>query len=599
MEPLTQLEADIAAQQQAVEQLRQKLTTLSGSYPWQGLELKTPQALTDLANLLNTFTTTVDGILALVTEALDFIKLLDGALVNPVVAALKAALTAIDTAVETLQQSVGVYTLIVPPVVPEEIGPALRKAVEETGYNLERSIPRAAVDALTEALPVVPELGSILPLIRTAQGGNIGFMRTVLESIYDQNDLNRPQLKPSDYVAVAYLVGFATNPVALLQLVEFFRLLTGKPVPITGGVPAPTGIHLAPSNPGVLLKWARQSPTFANLGVYGWKIDKVYVVRTTAVAVTSKRDAQSVFFTSNLALGVMEGGVTEVIAEFNHTTAGLVTSQYSDRTELENGKAYYYAVCFSAPSPDGNKRALGPFSNWVRYYVDEDAAPAPPSGRGADPNWIFGPMLSSYAALDDTVKSVKRFTRSVKRDLDSTGSQVSDYIDQVVQEGQYYQRRAAEINTQVKKIQQLLAAANQASLHVRIAHGSGGNTFLLSDLTKAFDPTNPDPLAPRYTADELSTGIVLVAAAPGPALIAPFLTFLQGVFGGAGALVSQLDQVLASLDVVVSSFEQQAVDDAPSTGTSLGAIKIGEDDPGHCVPVTTPAVIFGDDLAPV
>lgn len=599
MATLDTVEAEIDKQRQEIEALRQKLTALGQAYPWQGVALETPQALKDLATLLNTFTTTVDGILALVTEALEFIKLLDSALVSPVIAALKAALTAIDTAVETLQQSVGVYTLLVPPIVPEEIGPALRKAMDETGFKLERTIPYAAVKALTDALPVVPELGSITPLLRTVQGGNIGFMRTVLESIYDENDLNRPQLKPSDYVAVAYLVGFVNDPVALLQLAEFFNVLTGRKVPITGGVPAPTGIHLAPSNPGALIKWARQSTTFANLGVYGWKITKVYVVRTTDVAVTSKRDAASVFYTNNLAVGVMEAGVTEVIAEFEHQTLGLVTAQYQDRTELKDKTAYYYAVCFKAESPDKKATALSPFSNWVKYYADEDAAPAPPSGRGADPNWIFGPMLSSYDAVNGAVKSVKRFTKKTRSDLDSGGSQVSDYIDQVVEEGRYYQRRATEINTQIKKIQQLLNAANQASLHLRISHGSGGNTFLISDLTKAFDPTNPDPMAPRYTADELSTGLVLVAAAPGPALIAPFLTFLQGVFGGAGALVSQLDQVLASLDVVASTFETAAVDAAPSTGTSRGAIQIGEADPGHCVPVTPPAVTFGDDLAPV
>ena len=209
---------------------------------WNQLSIKVP----DLG--IDSLVSVVDQIKAAIkvlTGVLETILSVTPGLTDPLSALIKALIEQLKQTVEGFLEDYGAYTLYVP----------TRKKLQTNFLGLGEVTPSWAGELgifgsdASQVEPKDPELNKFLVNANRYNGGNAGFFKTVVNSMYDEGDANRPQfLDDEDYVGgVVMVMGSAFDPLGLLDDIWTLSGLLAGPPNVAG---ATLFQHRNPNNTG-------------------------------------------------------------------------------------------------------------------------------------------------------------------------------------------------------------------------------------------------------------------------------------------------------------------------------------------------------------
>lgn len=592
---------------------------------WTAFELpKLPDGLSAASNGLNTISGAVGTLMGMLKTAVEILAALDVSGLNPAQLIIKAAVEAIQQAIKSLLEDSGVYVLLVPVRRQVVISPLVESALAAVGLP---GLPPGQISPTVAKMTAVDAgtaLSSFLFNSSSADGGNAGFLRTVVESIDDPGDAGRPQFGENDAVAGFYILAGAADFSKLLGLTSTLNALfatkrSGSSLDVPD-LPVPQNLRVkaVPGPDGkvtALLEWDTQLPLVKvpTLGDTVVQVTEFCVIRSKTPSLLSRFTVQEVFGSGNLSVGKKIGvgdDEIEVIAVEEYVGTGL-RSNYYDTSELEAGKPYYYTVGYNMSVGSAIDIAQGSaqdvgfrrLSNAAKLYY---TGRAERSGAGTAPDWIRTPsVVDLLPDVSGLIRQLLAFLEQMGGTTSGFGDMLRGYAKFLEQEIENFQGLVDAVAGQIDKLTALTSVPTDVGVYFKPFGGVGGVEYMIRDLASALSDSTDDGRPPFDSGDEFVTGIVVLAGAPTEAGLVGVKTMIDTLFGGASADASPLATAVSVISTAVVEAEQQVFTDAFTPGGTPAADSaplVGADDDGekdlNCpLPVTSNPTL-GDDFKP-
>lgn len=588
---------------------------------WKSVSL--PQLPVELTVSIKAITDLADVVLVVLGLLDKILTPLIGLELDPTKLALKIATEAIQAGLDALQGD-GVYVLFVPVQRQVVIPPIVQEAMAQVGISALPAAPLSfdmlGLQGRLNALDT-----TVIPFFNApGPGGNAAYFRTVVNSILDTGDPNRPLLKDTDYVAGLHLIAGASSFTDLLSLTTRIDALLGVNLPIGGmaitGLPTPQDLKAIPllsttGLPSVQISWNAQ-PAFTAIAALrlGVATKTVVVVRSTDTALFTATTPLALFGTDDLTPGMTAPNSPEtvVVSVQDYKANAVPPDAYLD-SGLTAGVTYYYTTSFKnamgpsingAPSTAPTDQGYHKFSGVVAVTAKSSAGR---TARSTPPDWIRTPsvlgLLPDVSAMIGLLgKALAGFSAGLSGASATLGAYVTFLRKEIAALGALITR----IKGLVNGFASLSVKPLNVGLFARAFIGLGGTDFMLADLGASLAPTNPDPNRPAFDrGDEFVTGVVILAGGPSKAAVEAVQALLSLLFGlTGGSASSPLSTALQTIDAVLATQEQVHLDAAfATTSTALTATTpssnpplTDENDPGSCAADETPPPVFGDDF---
>lgn len=600
---------------------------------WQSVSLpRIPPELIAILEQIEALGTTVVNALQVAVDFLDIAVTLASAVVDAAKAVLRAAILAIEDALNTLVDSVGIYGLFVPVRRKVLVPPIVQEALALTGIVEGPRNKNVNLTALELQLAANnPRVAQFLK--KPADGGNAGFVRTVVESIADTQDLNRPLFNDNTYVAGFHFLAGASDFAQLLGLITALDAILGQrgvPGLTVAGLPVPQNLRGLPytdvttGNRGFSLTWDG-SPRLVQVDPLrtNCRITQVAIIRSENPKTLSATSPLTLFGTAALSVGTKTpDGKTEVVAILDAQLAAVPNTHIDTAASIKEGVKYYYYATYNielAPQELSlNAAIFKPYG----FYSLSNACPVTAQAKsvktstGAPPDWWRTPsLLRAIPFIEDLINVLITSLRQFEAGINANVDALKQYVAYLRKEVVRLQALIAEITAIIDRVTAILNVSTSAGVYGRTFYGKGGVNFMLADLAASLAPTNADPGRPPFDrGDEFVTGLVLLGGFPSEDGATKVLSLLDLLFGTAeSATADALAQAVASIDRFLAAEEEvgftadftagtgdaaQALA-AETSATSSPDVPLSDTDPGSCSPDTTPPPTFGDDFGVV
>jgi hypothetical protein len=557
---------------------------------WTSFELpKIPSAINTGISGINKLSDIVIGVLTILKDLTETLAKLEISNLNATQLAIKTALDAVEKTIDSLLTNTGIYVLHVPPRKKIVIAPRIQAAMTKVGLS---QLPQA--DIRKERLALFNE-GNYA----NAEAGNSGFIRSVIESLLDDGDTNKPILEDTDYVVGLYILSGSNDYRALLGFNTQLDSVLSNSVLSARTLPVPQNLRVKTisrgKNLGAQLEWDFQ-PAISRLEKIDKtvSIDKVAVIRSTSLDLLGATSIKDIFGNNNISKGssaTHKNGTIDVIDIVTYSP----TLSWIDAGPLETGKSYYYALSYSTSlgsiadiaSNTAESVGFGRISNVVKLTNDNHSHR---SSTGVPPDWIRTPTVIDL--FPDLAYLLKLLQAQLKQYSSLTGGfsdSLKIYVEYIKDEIEKYETITQQLAMKINKLTNALGGSNSTGAYIRPFSGVGGMNYLLTDLKKAF---TEDDAPPFTTGKEFVSGLVLLTVAPTSAELAPAKTLLNTLFGAGvnteksaiRAAIEQIDVLLDGEENIVTSREEDE------------QVKVGDDDTGedlNCPP--RPSVVEFDE----
>jgi len=539
--------------------------TLSRNAPnrqlWHKAELGKfyPQALRDAVAAHQAFSALNAKILAQVKAALEVARIFaSAAAINPLELALEQALQEIQDFIDGLAGNTTVHAIMIP--------------IQKQYFGLYEPIPADALDGLAltpdyntllrlDAYPasvvndITPDTISFINTAPTALGGNAGFYKELVLSLYDQGDFARPTFPPS-YAVTGVAVIFGSS-----KLTDIYRIaalfargiklgrnasLTARTSPVAAGLTAKICPIPTQNRIGVILKWDPVPLVLLKQLFSGEAlvVTELIVVRATDPGFRQRWSWQENFSrepSDDLKdLQSNPSGSVKVIARLSNGTSNWVSatgnslytrnSYTDDDPSLEIDKSYYYGV-YLRVKINGTTQPIGQCSNivWVQYVNRVSA-----TRLSTPPDWFASPtLIQLFPLVQDILSLLKLLIQKYKTSTTSNSGAASmiiatiEMIERLLQEAERY----ANLFKELDDLLLALANANTSGIYVTSFDvATGGITAWTSELARRM--SNPsDSSRPPFDKGELTAGFVLVAGRPNKPELAGIKALFDLLFG--------------------------------------------------------------------
>lgn len=479
---------------------------------------------------------------------------------DPLSAVLEALISELEELVSSFLADVGGYVLFVP----------VRKRLMTNFLGLGDVTPSWAGDLgifgqTTSAIGYNdPAVNEFLTDANRFNGGNAGFFSTVVDSLYDEGDTNRPQFfEDEDYIGGLVLVaGTNADPLGFLDDMWKLSGIFDAPDPMPK-VPRPSGLEVRTIDGigggtfNALLTWdAPDTPVYKleDLGGVVLYPSRYAIIR--AKNQTESLTAQTVIDlmgTRELSQGdTFANGGVEVILEDEYNLTKV--SYLDEGVPATDEDVYYYAVAWQLKAFGAKEEITADGGVDLDYWHISNVAravPFPTLPGSTPPDWKRTPSVAKifpqFAAL---LERLTALISAFAARLQSPSTVLDNYIQFLENEITRYESIAASILNDIAKLESKFQLPT-AGLYARTFQGQGGNTYFISDLAKGFSQNDPD--RPPFTrGDEFVTGAVLLAGGRQPDVTA-FIEALSWVFGTASNDGSA--ETLESLGAAVGQIE--------------------------------------------
>lgn len=556
---------------------------------WSKWELSLPDLspAIDLAEIIDK----IKEFLAIIVGILEFILDLIVAFTDPLAAAIKAIIDKIKETVEGFLEDIGVYVLHVP----------IRKRLATNFLNLGDITPDWAGDLgiFGEGLSDAddpgnsgqiqppwkdPTLNEFLVDANRYNGGNYGFFKTVIESVWDEGDVNRPQfLDEDDYVGgVVLVMGTNLDPLGFLD--DIWKLFGLFDLGVDGvpKAPRPTGLKGRAITPIVkssvnasggkfsaFLEWDPVTTPVTSLADLGGIIlfpERYAVLRSkNNVNALSANSVPDLMGTRTLSSGATFGP-TEVIFEGPYDPTDV--TYLDENIDAEPDDSFYYTIAWklkgygaSEPILDDEEQGT-PYDYWYTSNIVR-VVPYPTRPDSTPPDWIRTPSISSI------FPQFAYFLRLIVAELEKLAGKLVGALDFITEYVEFLKSEIARYEALVNRILDAIKALQvkfdmpTAGVYFRTFKGQGGNNFFIQDLAMSLRQGYASA-PPFHEGDEYVTGVILMTGGP-ELLVDSLLTLMGWLFGGSS---DPLTSVLEDLDTQVMSLEEQYFSDDLSPGAA-------------------------------
>lgn len=488
--------------------------------------------------------------------------------------AIDSVLQAVNTTLDTLLDDAGLYVLSIP--IPKKglarlVADATTNGYNETAEGSSQLASNYIEFPITNIVSQGPEetqnrlkesklINQILNPPDLLLGGNSYFVRTIMESMFDARDVNRPRFENSSYWAYAVMMAGASDLSSILQAAGFFDRLTGGQEnanklgtsrSVMNLVPAGVTVTASARNGSAIVSWdlVPASRTLRSFDHSKIIATKYAIIRSKDLRARTAQRVTDLFSTRELTEGLEGSYGAKVLAVKPYDG---ITTRFVDETVLEENQTYYYHVAFyTRVEPSLPPLILDPTTGGTQP-VNPEAQPYDfgfdllstaqefrrPSRRedysrnalGTAPDWTRTPSIASL------IPPLNRFLGQLQEYLNtlrSTATNAASQNDQILQflnaEIARYTNRANEIERQIGLITSIFQAPS-AGLYATLRTGSGPASTFLADVTQAFEDDS-DAARPVFdNGDEFVTGIILLTVGPDPTRIAKAFSLLQQFF---------------------------------------------------------------------
>jgi len=511
---------------------------------------------------------------------------------------IKAALTAIQTILDSYFKGGKIHLLIVP-------------IQKQLPYKLESifSAPQAddswaMADELTEQQR--SDFEEAVNRIATADQGNEGFARTVLESLDDLGDDNRPQYDDSGAIYAVMVLAGAQNIIGILDLLLAIQGILG--ISLKGNTLLPPAIETSPQdvratpvasqdtpNIGVLLEWENPPPliTLSNFDGSFLRVQEIAIIRSTSDEAIMAQDWSSFFISQPAELGENDADKSNVLTSLDDQTTVIKQFKFfaarsayvDDDKSLAKNTDYYYAVAFRyaiAPPPgtDGKTTYITQnfhkVSNVVKVRVTDTV---PMTRGGVPPDWLTHPSpLDLIPDLKFYFKMIQAYVESLKVQGSGAKAAIESYIKFLEAEIERYNDFQTNVVNRIARLVKLFQLPAGGVYITTIDMASGGNDALKREIVNRLTD-EADTSAPPFFRNGITAGFVILAGASNPAEIAPVKTLISLLFGG-GGVATAFEDAVNSIDAALTAAEE---------------ITFGEDMQKGTPPETIPSYATFDD----
>lgn len=559
------------------ESAASKLISSSGGN-WADFSFKFPGA-DAVASVVSEITGAIGTSLSIQKSILEILVALSTDILNLEATLVKAALdTVTNTIEEFLVDDAKIHALIVPPrkQLPAHLASDSTPPSLETSWEINDKIDEGTKRRFETIVKEAAQYDQ----------GNYGFARTVIESLDDDTDLQRPQYGKNAAVFSIVVVAGAQSFVALYDLLSKLQKAFSAGLKSDSLIPpevvkTPQNVRptliAAPekTSTAVCLQWENPPvvQTIAGFNNTRVRIDEVSIVRgnndklataTTWGDVFADAQPTALEEVEKIAENLLEVGETKIIKTFAYD--GIRNAYIDDDPDLEKDKDYYYFIAYryslSEPPPpekselDYQQQAYQQISNVVKVRL-EDGAETPSSKKGVKPDWhTHTSILDMFPDFKKFLIQIKHFVSGFASYASGVNTAMQSYIDFIDAEATRYLNYAEQLNTLAANLTGLDPAAG---LYFTVIDSSeGGVEFFKQEVMRRLSDES-DSTAPPFFKSGVTAGVVLFAGAPNPAN-------LQSVKDLAALLTADTQQTafqnaVNTIDRVVTALEDRLTDD--------------------------------------
>jgi hypothetical protein len=486
---------------------------------------------------------------------------------------VQQAITLIQGLIRQVSVDAGVYVLAIP--LPKKIlvdpawftDPADQAIANPSTFPLGpflRDLPEAQRQRLYSRI----DFDKLFNPSTAGVGGNSYLVKTLMESIYDAGDLNRPRWTGSGYWAYGQIVVGASDVSQLLGMLLYLDALmsgaTGTTTSLARAqasiVPTRIQARVAPAEgvayPPVIIEWPPVTTNQIATSLDGATVTpiRLAVIRSTDFRARGALRVRELFPDGQLTEGATGNFGATVIAEMAFDG---IRSRVVDRGPFTEGQEYYYHVTFQTRlvPPDSPIVTTGYETLSAHSMVTYSSLAVAPLSPSKPPDWVRTPSLSSlFPPLAQVLYEVNLALDNLKGNARQVNAYNQGYSTFLDRQTTRLTAQADEIARRIQGLSSLFAAPTGGRAWFRTATGQGTLAGFLADyvegLTDLGDATSP----PFTTGTELTASVILLACGPDPTPVAALYEMLKLLFGGSSTTtpeqtaLQQIDQTLAAAE---------------------------------------------------
>jgi hypothetical protein len=566
-----------------------------------------PEPLRQAASTVKEINDTLETVFGTIKEALEIARLLASNLANnPVEAALREALEQIQQYIDDLIGGTTAHAIMIP--------------IQKQHYGIGEPIPADATDrlSLTPSFDqlaqdgsysqrvikdITPETISFINTSVTSLGGNRGYWRALVLSLYDEGDFARPDF-PNNFAVTGACVIFGSKQLA--DLYKIIALLTkwirlgfradmgarSQPIPSTlkaTTIPIPTEGRI-----GVQLDWTPIPPviTKALFSSERMFVREIFIVRSTDPLLRERFGWGQVFTEEPEASGlpVSADGRTRVIARLPND--GLIARYVDKDTSLKVDTSYYYALALRYGIGSDIKTLLiqpmTEFSNvvWVHYMARPNT-----TRLSEPPDWFATPsLIQLFPIIQSFVNIIKLYVNgAINRTLSNNG--IVALITQTINQIESLIAQAAEVKKDLDALEQILRSLSGLDglgiYATTFDVTTGGMQAWVGKLAQQFSDSTDTSRPPFDRGDEFTAGFVIVAGAPRLPDLAKIRALLKLLFGDGS------DEETIKLRTALDVFTDPEGPSKFTFDNQMQATRVSDDAAGEGKPV-----VFDETMTP-
>lgn len=503
----------------------------------------------DLVSAVKGAARLADGALQSVRDAIEGVASIPS--IPNVPSAATVAAAALVSALSALVSGTKAHVILIPiaKVVPDQAPPRAPATVDDLQAWLDIQLGPATGTA--EAYQALV----------SGTGGNSGFYRAFIESLFDLGDPNRPQfVNQTDAVTMAVIMAGAASYGAASQAASVLDQLV-RPKGTVGGagtrvIPVPQNVMARPvasasgGRIAIQVSWDPPAavialPYFPGLSI---AVRRYALIRMTQASAPSARSVLDLFATQGLTEGLVTDGSTVVAIGSGLNSKFLDSDPPSDPTT-----SLYYCVAWEVDVVEPSGTVTLPFDQ-VSGVVKVSASSPPPAHTGSPPDWsAVSPAIDAFPALAVTVQRVLAQIGSLVDGSPSPTSRLSAALKASTGMADRLSARAGDLLADVDRLQASLSRPLPSLHAIQLTSGTGGNAFLASELARRLGDLS-DRARPPFDSREYVCGVCVVAGAPRLADLASVISLFESLVGPSEPENPMLS-VLAAIDTVVTQAE--------------------------------------------
>ena len=549
---------------------------------WKTLNLTAPSSAVNISGSVSTALNTVKFALTTTRTILNSISILNTNLDN----LLQTSITNITNLLSSLNNNVGAYYLRIPPPKKGIFNfVANNENQDELGSNFV-SIPREAMlNGLTEAEKTALRGSHIFETAFNPEsnfsGGNRHILKTVIESLYDPNDQNKPNFNGQQYWAYGLLMCGASDITSIIPQLNFLNNLTGGSNNTTVNVNRNfTDVvvqnirtRISSQNTGIVIEWDLPNLNQVLTSFDGSTINPVEIalIRSEEFQARSARRVMDLFRDTNLTEG-KEGLYKAKVISIKRFDG--ITQRFIDQS-AEIGKNYIYHVAVKTritPPEDISSSTVEtlPTPSEMAYNLLSNGSAITLTSannsnlRGAPPDWerttSVAVLFPAVNRLLDVVKEQIDLLSQNAQQITQLNSSLLQSIDNQINA---LEQKINELDLIAGQINSLFSSAPSAGIYINFATGQGALNTLLAKLTTEFNSEE----SPPFLDDEYTAGVLMLLVSPDPSILEQSFNLLDGLINPNTA-----NELITGITSGTTQLQQEALTNLQAT---LSEISVG------------------------